>query len=267
MESLQSKSEHRLEVRAQRSGIVTPVIRALDVLSAFAPHDNWIGNKEISNRTGLPVSTVSRLLKSLVSLGYVHHSEQLRQYRLAASVLGLGYAATSHSDVQRLVRKEVVNFAGEHNMTVILAMRDRLDLVVLDSYSGNESNRAIGLHVGTRIEIANSSLGYTLLAALPALERSYLMESIARRTPECGAELESQLGGALRQINSTGFCYSLSQIESGMASLSVPLSLVGRGLFVLACLGSPAHMKKTRVMRELGPKLVSLVHLLKRSLE
>lgn len=262
-----SKVENLAEGRVPRSGIVTPLVRALEVLSAFAAHDSWLGNKEIASRTGLPVSTVSRLLKSLVSLGYMHHCEVRRQYRLSAAVLALGYAATSHSDVQRLVRKEMVGFAGEHNVTVLLAMRDRLDLVVLDSCMGNESYRRNSLYVGTRIGIAHSPLGHTLLAALPVLERSYLMENIARRNPENWPELEPQLTDALRQIRATGFCYSLSRVESGLGVLSVPLSFTARGLFVLACLGPLGHMSKARVMRELGPKLVSMANQLKRSLE
>lgn len=265
MEPSRPKMDDR-SVRAPRSGIVTPLIRAMEILSAFAAHDIWLGNKTISGRTGLPVSTVSRLLKSLVSLGYLHHDAQRRQYRLAAAVLGLGYAASSHSDVQRVVRKAGADFAGEHNMTVLLAMRDRLDLVVLDSYFGAESHRCRGLYVGTRVEIAGSPLGYTLLAASPVLERSYLLENIARRTPEAWPELEAQMSESLRQISTWGFCYSLSQVESGMALLSVPLSFTGRGLFVLACLGSPGHMSKTRVIRELGPKLVALANQLQRRL-
>lgn len=260
---MQASRSHVNPIRACRSETVKPLVRALAILSAFTTHDIWVSNKEISLRVGLPVSTVSRLLKTLVLLGYVCHSAQTRQYRLAAAVLGLGYAATSHSDIQHLVRNGAVDYAGQHDMTVLLATRDRLDVVILDSYQSARHARGNGLYAGSRFEINYSSLGYTLLAGLPELERTYLMENIARRRPEAEAELDAQLSNALRQISGVGFQYSLSQVESGMALLSVPLNLAGRGLFVLACVGSPAYMSKARVTRELGPKLVSLANQLK----
>lgn len=261
---MQSSRSTVTPIHARRSEVVTPLVRALSILSAFAAHDTWLSNKEIALRVGLPVSTVSRLLKSLVLLGYACHSSRTRQYRLAAAVLGLGYSATSHSDIQHSIRNGAVDYAGEHDMTVLLATRDRLDVVILDSYQGARHARGNGLYAGSRFEIGCSALGSTLLAGLPALERSYLMESIARRRPEAWPELEAQINTALRQISGVGFHYSLSQAESGMALLSVPLNLPGRGLFVLACVGSHAYMSKARVTRELGPKLVVLANQLKR---
>ncbi|WP_306580263.1 IclR family transcriptional regulator [Pseudomonas sp.] len=255
------------EPQVPRSGMVMPVVRALEVLSAFSAHDGWLGNKDIAERTGLPPSTVSRFLRSLVTLGFLHHNASLRQYRLAAAVLSLGYAATSHSDVQRLVREDLVRFACANNVTVLLAMRDRLDLIALESCTGNGSFRRNGLNVGTRIAIASTQMGVTLLASLPPLERAYLLENIARRTPEGWQEPEPNLSEAIRQLRTMGFCYSLSKWERDLGIISVPLSLPGRGLFVLTCLGSLGQMTKARVARELGPQFLALAKQIKRSLD
>ncbi|MFS1286896.1 IclR family transcriptional regulator [Pseudomonas piscis] len=253
--------------QAPRSGMVMPVVRALEVLSAFTAHDVWLGNKDIAERTGMPPSTVSRFLRSLVALGFLQHHAGLRQYRLAAAVLSLGYAATSHSDVQRLVREDLVRFACANNVTVLLAMRDRLDLIALESCTGNGSFRRNGLNVGTRIAIASTQMGMTLLASLPALERAYLLDNIARRMPEGWQEPEPNLSEAIRQLRAMGFCYSLSKWERDLGIISVPLSLPGRGLFVLTCLGSLGQMTKARVARELGPQFLALAKQIKRSLD
>lgn len=265
---LQRNENLELErVPATRTGMVMPVVRALEVLSAFTAHDTWLGNKEIADRTGLPPSTVSRFLRTLVTLGYVGYWSERHLYCLTASVLSLGYAATAHSDVQRLVRAELVKFACANNVTVLLAMRDRLDLVALESCTGTGSFRRSGLNVGTRIGIASSQMGYTLLASLPVLERSYLLENIARRMPEDWAGPEPHLSEATRQLRTMGFCYSLSKLERDLGVVSVPLCLTGRGLFVLACIGSLGNMNKARVSRELGPQLVAMANQFKQTLE
>src|SRR6516165_2267208 len=84
--------------------MVTPFARAMELLWAFTPQDRWLGNRELAQRTGLPPSTVSRIAQTLVLLGYLHHAHLERKYRLAPSVLALGYGAIANSGVQRAAR-------------------------------------------------------------------------------------------------------------------------------------------------------------------
>ena len=252
---------------AAKRGLVTPVLRALELLATFTPHDHWLGNKEIADRAGLPVSTVSRFLRTLVSLGYVGYRSDRRQYCLTSSVLSLGYVATSHSDVQRFARPEMLKFACAHNVTVLLAMRDRLHVVALESCMGDGSFRRKGLAVGTRVGIASSRMGYTLLASLPPLERTYLLENLARRMPRDWKGPEPRLSDAVRQIQSTGFYFTPSRLQKDLGTLAVPMSLHESGMFVIACIGSLSSMHKTRITRELGPELVKLASRIRQAVE
>ena len=84
--------------------MVAPFARALSLLAAFTSQDDWLGTGELAARTALPSSSVSRLARSLVLLGYLLHSTTRRAYRLAAPVLALGYGAIANSDVQRTAR-------------------------------------------------------------------------------------------------------------------------------------------------------------------
>ena len=80
--------------------VVTPLVRALVLISAFAPHARWLGNGQLAHRTGLPPSTVTRIAQSLVQLGYLLYDGVERKYRLSPAVLGLGYAAAAQSAPQ-----------------------------------------------------------------------------------------------------------------------------------------------------------------------
>ncbi|WP_332451609.1 IclR family transcriptional regulator [Burkholderia ubonensis] len=79
--------------RAEGDATATPLARGLAILCAFGPDKGWLGNREIALETGIPAPTVSRLLQSLVALGYLHHDDSSRKYALAPAVLSLGYAA------------------------------------------------------------------------------------------------------------------------------------------------------------------------------
>jgi DNA-binding IclR family transcriptional regulator len=65
--------------------------RGMEVLRAFTAVDPVLGNREISDRTGLPKPTVSRLTYTLTLLGYLSRVEGLQKYRLGSGVLSLGY--------------------------------------------------------------------------------------------------------------------------------------------------------------------------------
>src|SRR5690349_11044042 len=75
--------------------------RGIEILRAFRPGVDTIGNGEIAERTGLPRSTVSRLTKTLVEFGMLDEVRAERSYRLAASVLSFGHAVRMGSPVLR----------------------------------------------------------------------------------------------------------------------------------------------------------------------
>jgi hypothetical protein len=79
--------------RADSEPMVVPLARGLAILSVFGRGRAWLGNLDIAQETGIPAPTVSRLLHSLLVLGYVQQDEATRLYALAPAALALGYAA------------------------------------------------------------------------------------------------------------------------------------------------------------------------------
>lgn len=79
--------------RADRDPMVVPLARGLAILCVFGRGRAWLGNLDVAQETGIPAPTVSRLLHSLLVLGYVQQDEATRLYALAPAALALGYAA------------------------------------------------------------------------------------------------------------------------------------------------------------------------------
>ncbi len=248
--------------RAESDTLVTPLARGLAVLASFGPGHVWMGNKQIVLETGLPAATVSRLLKSLVSLGYLHYDGGERKYRLAAAALGLGYAALATGDIRRIARAEIRKFAEATNTYVSLSTRDRRNLVVVDSHLGSQAVLALDMTPGTRLSIAGSVAGAALLSALPAQEREYLLEQLERRV---GAEWPAhrrRIAEKISQIHELGFCMSPGEWVPELSSISVPISLPEGSPWVLSCSGRSSQMPRARMERELGPRLVAVAGLL-----
>lgn len=245
--------------------LVTPFARALDLLSAFTAQDSWLGNRELVERTGLPQSTVTRIARSLVELGYLHFARDTRRYRLSASVLALGYSAIANSGVQRYARGKMREFAELHRMHVTLGSRDRLDVVVVESCTYAQSAVSLDLYVGARMGIASSPMGWAMLAALPELERYYLMGNVERRMPREWPRMRRGFGEAISQVYEHGYCMALGEWGSEIATIAAPIVLEGQAPFVLSCIGSSTQMSRTRIVRELGPKVLAMVASIKRA--
>lgn len=255
-----------LHERAESDVMVTPLARGLAVLSAFGDEQAWLGNKEIALETGLPAATVSRLLQSLVALGFLRHDELRRKYRLAAAALSLGYAAIAESEVLRLAGDEMQKFAEASDTHVMLGTRDRVDVIVLDSRVGSRTLLALDLRPGTRLSLASSIAGAALMAALPEEERCYLQRVLERKA---GSEWPSQrrrIAEKISQIHELGFCMSPGEWVPEITSIAVPVCIPEHPPWVLACIGRTSRMTPVRVERELGPKLVATAQVLQERL-
>jgi DNA-binding IclR family transcriptional regulator len=246
---------------------IEPLARGLSILQAFTPQDCWLGNLEVAARVNLPNATVNRLLKSLTRLGYLSFSPQLRQYQLAAPVLSLGYAAVANNSVRQLMHWHMQQLADNANVLAILGQRDRLDIVLLEICHSNSSLVTLRLEQGVRVPIAETAMGWALMAALPDDEREYLLTHIKRSYGDRWAEIEHNIQRAFGQIRRNGYCASLGVWRSEITTVAVPLIPADRSAaLVLGCANAGPYLPMNRIAQEIGPTLVTLAKRLSKEL-
>ena len=250
---------------ARTAAMVLPLARALKLLSAFSADKECLANKDLVARTGYPPSTVSRLVQTLVGLGYLHHEVDRRAYRLTAAVLSLGFGAFSNSEVQSSATRLMQAFADQHNAHVVLCARYRLELTILEVCSSSRATLGLSMHAGRRIGLFGSPIGWAMLSALPTAERSYLQNNLKRRMPNEWRSLSRRCGDAIGQIAEKGYCCSLGDVEPGVSILAVPLKIRGQEPKVLAYLDAAFLTSRQQVDQHLGPRLLSLAAKIEKS--
>lgn len=260
--SLPHSSPHYAD---ERRPIVTPFARALSVLSAFTPRERWLCNSELAARTGLPASTVTRMTHTLVTLGYLRCATDARRFCLSPSALALGYRAAADTAIHREAHQRMSLFAERHQVHVHLSVRDRLDLVVIDSCSTNTLPATLQPGIGTRLELASTAPGWALLASLPDTERDYLLRSAERR-PACkprhpgagGRQLRHRSSEAIGQVRNSGFCVALGEAGQPMTVVAAPIQWPDTSPFAISCMGPSMLLGRTRSVHELGPALARM---------
>lgn len=238
---------------------VSSLARGLEILRAFSPSDRLLGNQEIAARTGLPKPTVSRLTHTLTRLGYLTYSERLGKYQLGPPVLALGYAVLANMGVRQIARPHMQALADLTGVSVALGSRDRLNLIYVE-YCHPASAVTLRLDVGARIPIATTSMGRALLAALPEVERQYLMDCIARREGDRWPLLRARIERAMEEYAERGFTTSIGEWEKDVNAVGVALRPAdGSPILAFNCGGPAFLLPPERLETEVGPRLVHLV--------
>ena len=233
---------------------VRALARGLEVLRAFDSMNLLLGNKEISERTGLPPSSVSRLTATLAGLGYLRHHAALNRYEISPSVLALGYVGVRDLNVRTVARPLVVELAEWGKVNVGLGIPDRDTMLYIEAHRG-AGNLHHRLDVGSRIPMARTAMGLAYLAAVTDARREQLICKLAEREPE--AELRERVARARESIASHGFC--IASWQQDIIAAAVPLdSASGETSYVLNCGGPPFMIQRERLQQEIAPRLVGV---------
>jgi len=239
---------------------VTALARGLDVLRAFEPRENLLGNQEIARRTGLPKPTVTRLTYTLTKLGYLSYNKELERYQLGMGVLALGYATLANFGIRQIARPYMQDLAEEVNASVALGAREKLSMMYLDHRRAS-SEVTLRLDIGSRIPIATTAMGRAFLAALPGVERGYLMTHLERRLgPDEWPGVREGIEQGCEQYAKHGYVTSVGEWEREVNAVGVPLVETTNGDIFAFNVGAPAFLLSAeRLENDVAPRLKYLV--------
>jgi IclR family acetate operon transcriptional repressor len=199
----------------ENKGSVGTLARGLDILELFAGESLELTQTEISDRLGLPVPTVHRLVKLLTERGWLVRDRGTRRLRL-----GLGAArllpAVRLPDLARDPLRAMAERSGAGGGEVLyLVSETGAHLLTLRS------------HVGLRLPVHATALGKCLLAQLgeddardAAGREPY--EALTPRTITSWDKLRA----GLERVRREGVAYSREEYEVGLHSIAVPLAWV-----------------------------------------
>jgi len=144
---------------------VTALARGVELLRAFGPDDDFLGNAELSRRTGIPRPTVSRLTYTLASLGYLVYVEAQEKYRIGQAAMLPAQRYLSGAGIRDIAQPLMQSLAFATGCTVALAAPDRHDMVYLEVCQPRGA-LVMRLTPGSRLPMATSAIGKAWLAGL-----------------------------------------------------------------------------------------------------
>jgi len=202
--------------------------RGVELLRAFRPGTEALGNAELAERTGLSPATVTRLTQTLVGVGLLQQDGRGRAYRLAPAVLSLAHAMLSGCPELQVAAPIMKEVAEKNAINVGLAAPDRDEMVYLESF--RYSRRVALRHVvsGQRVPIELTSLGRAYLSISAPGRRAALLSVFRRRRGAQWPTLQREIEEAMRQVQTRGWCAAAWLPE--VVALAAPLSSSGMPL-------------------------------------
>lgn len=228
--------------------------RGIELLRAFRPGSEVLGNGELAERAGLPKSTVSRLTQTLVAMGMLQFDASRRAYRLAPAVLSLAHAMRSGSAVLSVAAPLMRVLAERERLNVGLAAPDRDEMVYLESIRYNRRVAFRNVVSGQRIPMELTSLGRAYLATLPEAQRAGLMAVFKRRRGRQWPSLQADIRAAIQQVGAQGYCAASWQPE--VVAVATPL-LTDDATYVLN-VSLSTDEPVVQVAERVAPKLLAL---------
>src|SRR5437763_13656025 len=177
---------------AGEGDVIQVVSRAFDVLRCFEGHEARLGNLEISNRCGLPRSTVSRLTHTLTRMGQLVYLPRDQKYRIGPSAVAMSTSMMKGLQLRNLIRLRLQDVAEQLPGTVGFVIPDRFHLVYLE-YA--RAANALGLNesTGSRIAIASTAAGHAYAAALHAKVADVSIAELEPDIPDCAKLLKPRI--------------------------------------------------------------------------
>ncbi|WP_280491596.1 IclR family transcriptional regulator [Nocardia asiatica] len=209
---------------------VSMIERMTLILDAFDGVTPTLTLVELAERTGLPRSTVHRILDQLIRLRWLAHAPG--GYRLGLRTLELGGLAAEHNELRDAVSPLLHDLCQQTGMVGHLGVLDGRDVLYLDKIGGRCA-ATVPTRLGGRMPAHSTALGKALLATLePSVVEASFRDRLPQLTPrtlaDC-AELHRELG---RIRNRQGVAVDNEESVVGIACVAVPIR--GRGAAVAA---------------------------------
>src|SRR4249920_856409 len=243
---------------AGEGDVIQVVSRAFDVLRCFEGHEARLGNLEISNRCGLPRSTVSRLTHTLTRMGQLVYLPRDQKYRIGPSAVAMSTSMMKGLQIRNLIRLRLQDVAEQLPGTVGFVIPDRFHLVYFEFA---RAANALGLHEGTgsRVSMTSTAAGFAYTAALDADVGDALIAEMERDAPGNAGLLKSRIEHNRRHLQEHGYVVACGTWSPHINGLAVPVWSPQYQPFVVVTIGLLSAMyDEKRMHKEAAPRMREL---------
>lgn len=234
---------------------VKSLFKMLDVLECFSSVDPELSVVDIARRTGLPRTTVHRIVDSLRGVGFVEQESSRGRYRLGLKLFELGNTALGNLPLYREAAPFVDTLAKLSGEGVHLCVFDGSQMVFVkkgDAPAGKPQNTLV-LMEGSPCHA--TGVGKATLAFQPdAVVERVIRTGLRRFTAQTIVD-PAQLRAELAEIRARGYAVDDGEHDSSVRCVAAPVrNGAGRVIAGISVSGLARRIPDSRI-----PELAAMV--------
>lgn len=230
-----------------RSGgtILKSVQNGLRIIRLFSKEQPVWGVTEIATSLQLNKSTVSRLVRDLVTEGYLEKAKT--KYRLGLSLLCLSGVITSHLEIHREAKETLQTLVDKLAETAHLAILESSNITYLHKVECSHPVRLLS-HIGKQNPAAYTSSGKVLLAYQSTeFIQKEIEPTLSKMGPNSKTTLK-EINNDLHMAREKGFSVCIEELHEDVVSIAAPIrDYTGEVIAAVSVVGPCERITKERI--------------------
>nr|WP_255438508.1 IclR family transcriptional regulator [Brevibacillus sp. AG162] len=192
--------------------------RAMAIATALSSdeHRKWWTINDLAKECQLPVSTIYRLLYTLMKHGLVEQDAATKQYTLGIKWMEFGLRVLDRIDYRKVIKPMIEELAREVNESVYFSQPSGLESIVVDRVD-SQHNIRIYDQLGLRIPMHIGAANKVVLAHMPVEEARQTVVQLV------GEEQAPAFMEKLQEIRAAGHAVSFAERTENTASVAAPV--------------------------------------------
>jgi IclR family KDG regulon transcriptional repressor len=202
---------------------VPAVYRAIQVLEILAASHSGFSLADLSRQTGIPKSSLFRILLTLDHNSLVHFDEARSTYSLGFKLIDWGNRALDKIDLKTITHPHLLRLAHETKESYYVGVLDDLEVILIDRADTAEVWSMVA-RLGQRSPVHATAIGQVLVADLaPDVQDAVLSKiPLKRYTPATIISLP-KLKKRLREVHDHGFSVADAEYKPDLCAIAAPI--------------------------------------------
>jgi DNA-binding IclR family transcriptional regulator len=205
--------------KPQRTGVIS---RAASILEAFRPAHRELSLNDLARRSGLPTSTVYRMVVELMEHGLLERVGS-SGYRIGLRLWELGALAERPNTMVRIVLPFMQDLYVVTHENIQLAILDGHEALFIEKIYGARSAPTRSTR-GGRLPLHATGVGQVLLAHAPQQLVDELVEKGLEGYTQYTLTTARQLARRLSEVRRAGVAFQREEMDLGLSSVAAPVT-------------------------------------------
>ena len=234
-----------MKLKPKKEAFVRALDKALGILEHLSRVPVEIDLATLAKQTGLPKSTLLRLLNTLRSHNFVSQNHYSRRYQLGWALIYLGKAAAQYYNLPAIVHPFLEQVAIETGETASLVVLDKDHAIYIDQVTSDNLIKGIP-SVGSKLALHCTSAGKVLLGGFSRKDfQRFLKTSGLEKKTDKTITKSRALSNEIKKVKRQGYAVDDEETEIGGRCVGAPVfDKEGKMVATISVIGPSTRIKK-----------------------